>query len=105
MLSLIAFYIGKCNWIWKKDSTFSGLSTHPKKAIFYIEVKRSPNLGPDDIRALIAFKEEYPEAMCVVVVPGKRVENYRGFPVLPMEEFLLNISPENLIISSSMMKL
>jgi hypothetical protein len=60
-----------------------------------IEVKRSPNLGPDDVRALLAFKEEYPEAKCAIVVPGKRRENYRGFPVIPLEEFLLNITPEN----------
>ncbi len=65
------------------------------KGFWAIEVKRSPNLGPDDIRALSAFKEEYPEATCFVVVPGKRKENYRGIPVIPIEEFLLNLTPEN----------
>ena len=65
------------------------------KGFWAIEVKRSPNLGPDDIRALSAFKEEYPEATCLFVIPGKRRENYRGFPIIPMEEFLLGIIPEN----------
>lgn len=65
------------------------------KGFWAIEVKRSPNLGPDDVRALLAFKEEYPEATCLFVVPGKRKESYRGFPVIPMEEFLLGITPEN----------
>ena len=65
------------------------------KGFWAIEVKRSPNLGPDDARALLAFKEEYPEATCLFVIPGKRKENYRGFPVIPMEEFLLGITPEN----------
>jgi predicted AAA+ superfamily ATPase len=65
------------------------------KGFWAIEVKRSPNLGPDDARALLAFKEEYPEATCLFVIPGKRKENYRGFPIIPLEEFLLGIIPEN----------
>ena len=64
------------------------------KGFWAIEVKRGPNLGPDDVRALSAFKEEYPEATCFFVVPGKRRENYRGFPVLPVEDFLKNIHPD-----------
>lgn len=59
-----------------------------------IEVKRSPNLGPDDIRALQAFKEEYPEANCLFLVPSKRPETYRGFPVIPLESFLKNLTPQ-----------
>ncbi|WP_420421684.1 hypothetical protein [Simkania sp.] len=39
------------------------------------------------------FQEEYPEGKCFFVIPGKRRENDRGFPVIPMEEFLLNITP------------
>jgi predicted AAA+ superfamily ATPase len=67
------------------------------KGFWAIEVKRSSNLGPDDVRALVAFKEEYPEATCFFVVPEKRKESYRGFPIIPMEEFLLGLTPENLI--------
>lgn len=69
------------------------------RGFWAIEVKRSANLGPDDLRALTAFKEEYPEAQCLIVAPGKRKEIYRGFPVIPLDEFLLNIAPENLITS------
>ncbi len=64
------------------------------KGFWAIEVKRSPHLGPDDIRAMSAFKEEYPEANCFFLVPTQRAETYRGFPVLPLEEFLLHLSPE-----------
>lgn len=67
------------------------------RGFWAIEVKRSPNLGPDDVRGMLAFQEEYPEAKCLIVTLGKQRENYRGFPVLPLEEFLLNISPENLL--------
>jgi hypothetical protein len=46
------------------------------------------------VRGLSAFKEDYPEAHCFFVTTGKHPENYRGFPVIPVEEFLLNISPD-----------
>ena len=71
------------------------------RGFWAIEVKRSPNLGPDDIRALLAFKDEYPEAQCFFVAPCKRRENYRGFPVIPIEEFLRNIAPDNLPLDTS----
>jgi len=64
------------------------------KGFWAIEVKRSSHLGPADARALSAFKEEYPEAQCLFLVPGKQRENYRGFPVLPLEEFLINMTPD-----------
>ena len=63
------------------------------KGFWAIEVKRSPNLGPDDVRGLSAFKEEYPEAECCIVSLSKRREEYRGFPIIPMNEFLLGIDP------------
>ncbi len=64
------------------------------RGFWAIEVKRSPNLGPDDVRGLSAFKEEYPEAQCFFVTRGKRAESYRGFPIVPIEDFLLSITPE-----------
>lgn len=71
------------------------------KGFWAIEVKRSSNLGPDDVRAMSAFQEEYPEAQCLFVVPCKRRENYRGFPLVPIEEFLLNITPDHLIFNGN----
>jgi len=68
------------------------------KGFWAIEVKRSRNLGPDDVKALQAFQEEYPEATCFFVIPGKRRESYRGFPIIPVDEFLLGITPENPIL-------
>lgn len=65
------------------------------KGFWAIEVKRSSHLGPDDVRGLSAFKEDYPEAECMILTLGKQRENYRGFAVVPIEEFLLNLVPEN----------
>ena len=68
------------------------------RGFWAIEVKRSPHLGPDDIRGLKAFKEEYPEAQCFLLAPVKQKESYRGFPILPISEFLLNVVPENPLV-------
>lgn len=69
------------------------------RGFWAIEVKRSPNLGPDDVRALKAFQEEYPEAKCLIVTLGKRRESYQGFPIIPAEEFLLGIDPNHPLMS------
>ena len=68
------------------------------RGFWAIEVKRSPHLGPDDIRGLKAFKEEYPEAHCLLIAPVKHKEQYRGFPIVPIHEFLLSITPENPLV-------
>ena len=100
-----------CHWIMAQDEPHSlsfwrtqtklevDFIVYGRRGFWAIEVKRSSNLGPDDIRAMSVFKEEYPEATCLFVAPAKRRENYRGFPVIPIEEFLLGIVPENLIFA------
>lgn len=67
------------------------------RGFWAIEVKRKDHVAPDDIRGLKAFQEEYPEAKCLIVNGVKRRENYQGFPVIPIEEFLLGLAPGNLI--------
>lgn len=67
------------------------------RGFWAIEVKRSGELGPDDVRGLAAFKEEYPEAKCFLVTMAKRKEIYRGFPVIPAEDFLRNLTFSNLL--------
>lgn len=44
-----------------------------------IEVKRSANPGPDDIRGMLAFKDEYPEAQCFLVLPISRRDTFGDF--------------------------
>jgi len=61
------------------------------RGFWAIEVKRSPNLSPHDVRGMAAFQEEYPEATCCFLTTCKERENYRGFLVLPIEEFLQNL--------------
>ncbi|NGX31516.1 MAG: hypothetical protein K940chlam8_00887 [Chlamydiae bacterium] len=62
-----------------------------------IEVKRSSILSPKDIRGLKAFKEEYPEAECIVLYLGKTEMSYRGFLCVPVEKFLKEFKSNNSI--------
>jgi len=57
-----------------------------------IEVKRSGNLKPDDVKGLHAFKEEYPEVQCVLLNGSKRREVYRNISVMPAEDFLRQLT-------------
>ncbi len=68
------------------------------RGFWAIEVKRSTNISLSDIKGLLAFKEEYPEATCFIVAPVKLREVYRDILVLPLEEFLLSLRPENTLI-------
>lgn len=65
------------------------------RGFWAIEVKRSENLSPKDINGFKAFQDEYPEAKCFFVTMGKDREIYREFSVIPVEEFLSNLTPEN----------
>jgi uncharacterized protein len=67
------------------------------RGFWAIEVKRASHLGPDDVRGLVAFKEEYPEAQCMILAPIKQEEIYRTFPIIPIEKFLRNCTPDALL--------
>ncbi|MFI5334046.1 MAG: ATP-binding protein [Chlamydiales bacterium] len=69
------------------------------RGFWAIEVKRAGVLGPDDVRGLAAFKEEYPEAECFIITRGKRREMYRNFPVLPAEDFLKNLTSSGTVLN------
>jgi len=60
-----------------------------------IEVKRSKELSPADIRGLKAFQEEYPEARCFMLYGGSHRTVYRDILCIPISEFLLQLKIEN----------
>lgn len=63
-----------------------------------IEVKRSQEVSPADVKGLIEFKKEYPEATCFLLYTGKRKIVYRDILCIPLEEFLLKLTPiENIL--------
>jgi predicted AAA+ superfamily ATPase len=62
-----------------------------------IEVKRGQNLAPSDVRGLAAFKEEYPEATCLILYGGKQKIIYKDILCVPITEFLLGIKPQSIL--------
>lgn len=62
------------------------------KGFWAIEVKRGQDVNPDDVKGLLAFKEEYPESQPILLYLGpKRI--YKEILCQPLEEFLLHLSP------------
>ena len=60
-----------------------------------IEVKRNHNISTNDVKPLIAFKEEYPEADCFLLYGGKEIKKVRNIFCVPTEKFLSELSFEH----------
>jgi predicted AAA+ superfamily ATPase len=59
-----------------------------------IEVKRSRTVSSKDVRPLLAFREDYPQAKACLLYGGKERLKVGGVLCLPCEEFLANLTPE-----------
>lgn len=60
-----------------------------------IEVKRAGNVHGKDLRALRAFRDDYPEASVCLLYLGKDRLTIDGIPCIPCEDFLVGLSPEH----------
>ncbi len=56
------------------------------------EVKRAARVQPRDLRALKAFREDYPEADVALLYLGAERLQIDGIPVLPCDDFLRQLS-------------
>ena len=65
--------------------------------IFAFEVKNSAKVYPENLRALEAFKQDYPEAECVYLYRGAERLKKGNILCLPCAEFLAGIKPENIL--------
>lgn len=63
-----------------------------------IEVKRGQDVSPADIKGLLAFKEEYPEATCVLLYSGKQKIIYKNILCIPISEFLITLKPQSTLL-------
>lgn len=61
---------------------------------FAIEVKNSSHVSFQDLKGLKAFKEEYPEAIPILLYRGKEKILYQQILCIPVEKFLLNLKPK-----------
>jgi predicted AAA+ superfamily ATPase len=59
-----------------------------------IEVKRSARISSNDLRALRAFREDYPEASPCLLYMGKERLSIDGIPCIPCDSFLRHLHPD-----------
>lgn len=65
-----------------------------KDVFWAIEVKHAARVTSKDLRALRAFREDYPEANACLLYMGKERLAIDGITCMPCEEFLLGLHPE-----------
>ena len=63
-------------------------------AFLAIEVKRSRTISSKDVRPLLAFREDYPQAKACLLYGGKERLKVNGVLCLPCEEFLRGLVPD-----------
>lgn len=66
--------------------------------LFAIEVKNSAKVYPENLKALEAFRQDYPQAQCLLLYRGKERLNKGGVLCLPCEEYLAGLKPANKLI-------
>lgn len=68
-----------------------------EKGLFAIEVKNKTRINNSDgLKALHAFKKDYPSAQLILLYQGKEKMKLGDVLVLPCETFLLNLFPNSL---------
>jgi hypothetical protein len=60
-----------------------------------LEVKNTVKVNPKMLQGLLAFHEDYPEAFILFLYRGKERLKMNGVLCLPVEQFLINLRPEN----------
>jgi len=64
-----------------------------------IEVKNSQHISSQDLSGLQAFCEDYPEATPLLLYRGKEKLKKKNILCLPVEEFLMRLSPGKILFS------
>lgn len=59
-----------------------------------VEVKRAASVHGKDLRALRAFRDDYPEAQVCLIYAGKERLAIDGIPCIPFEDFLMGLHPD-----------
>lgn len=65
-----------------------------------IEVKNSARIDRSDLRALKAFKDDYPECQLIALYRGQRQQLIDGILCMPCETFLKNLTPNHPLLPS-----
>jgi predicted AAA+ superfamily ATPase len=66
---------------------------HGEKGFWAIEVKNTRVVSPDDVRGLMHFTQEYPEAKPLLLYRGSSRMEYKKILCLPVDQFLKELQP------------
>lgn len=69
------------------------------QGLWAIEVKNGEKIAPQDLKGLKAFKEEYPESKPLLLYRGKRRLMQEGILMCPVDEFLMQLAPNQIMLS------
>ena len=58
-----------------------------------LDFHRAQGMGPEDLRGLDSFGADYPQAALLLLYRGTRRERRGRIWMLPVEDFLKNLSP------------
>jgi predicted AAA+ superfamily ATPase len=85
----------ECNlYFWRtKSGNEVDFVTYGKDTFYAIEVKNTGRVRGKMLRGLLAFREDYPEAVTCLLYRGKERLKMKGILCLPIEEFLINLRP------------
>jgi hypothetical protein len=64
-----------------------------------VEVKNTTRVRPQDLRALRAFREEYPECEALLIYRGAERLRIDGIWCLPGEAFLRSLRPDRELVA------
>lgn len=62
-----------------------------------IEVKNASRVNDQDLRPLLAFKEDYPECQAIFLYRGKDKLLKKGISCVPCEQFLVRLNPNKAV--------
>lgn len=89
-----------CFWRTKSQIEVDFVVYGPK-GFWAIEVKRGKEVHSHDLKGLQSFREEYPEATCFLLYLGKERRKVEGITCLPVEEFLIQLRPDQTLFRGS----
>jgi predicted AAA+ superfamily ATPase len=67
------------------------LVLHGERGLLAIEVKHTGRLRGDDLKGILAFREDYPSAHCLIFYMGQRREVHSGIEAIPTAEALAGL--------------
>jgi len=81
-------------YYWRtKSGTEVDFVLYGDQAFWAIEVKNSRSVSGRDVKSLLAFQEDYPQAQTCLLYGGKERMKIKGVLCLPCDDFLLRLSP------------